>query len=212
MRQLQLGNFKDSLNNLLEAEALSDTIENNAKLSAITLNNLGCYHKRQGKPKKALGYLQRALELERESNQDLTNIAGTHLNMCAIQSELGRHEDALVNAAQALNILSKEYDPSPNAISTLIIAYHNLGVENEFLNQKGEAMDAYKLGLELAAEKLGPNAELTVNLRESFLKTCGPSPALHQSHRFRSAHRPGTVGFSMPRTRTYKPPSTAKHS
>jgi hypothetical protein len=49
-----------------------------------------------------------------------------------------------------LDILKSHKDGSANAATTAAIAYHNLGVENEFLGQTEEALTAYKTGHELA--------------------------------------------------------------
>lgn len=68
-----------------------------SKLAAITYNNLGCYYKkyrrcyaRANKPKVALKYLNSALELEVSNVEDWVSTAGTHLNICAIHSYLGK--------------------------------------------------------------------------------------------------------------------------
>ena len=60
-------------------------------LLGITFNNIGCYYKRDNKPKVALKYLKKSLEIEIFSNHDKISIAGTHLNICAILSYLGKH-------------------------------------------------------------------------------------------------------------------------
>jgi tetratricopeptide (TPR) repeat protein len=56
------------------------------RLVGITLNNLGCYYKRSQLSKVALKYLKKALHIEASTVKDQTNLAGTHLNICAILS------------------------------------------------------------------------------------------------------------------------------
>ena len=97
----------------------------------------------------------------------------------------------MVNAAQALEILQEEEEPTANAVQTLIIAYYNLGVENEYLRLNKEAQDSYRIGLEIAQDKLGPDHELTNNLKQSFLKVAGPTGYLHVG-RHSSTTRPAT--------------------
>ena len=66
------------------------------KLFSLTLNNFGCYYKKQRKPNSALKYLKAALNLER-ADKGITKVelAGTYLNLCAIYSGLNRHSDAV---------------------------------------------------------------------------------------------------------------------
>ena len=85
----------------------------------------------------------------------------------------------MVNAAQALEILQDEEEPTTNAVQTLIIAYYNLGVENEYLRLNKEAQDSYRIGLEIAQDKLGADHELTTSLKQSFLKVSGPTGYLY---------------------------------
>ena len=61
------------------------------KLLAITLNNIGCYYRRIDKPNVALKYLKKALEVEVFSLDDKASVAGTHLNICAIFSQLKKY-------------------------------------------------------------------------------------------------------------------------
>jgi tetratricopeptide (TPR) repeat protein len=79
---------------LKKAETLS---ENNPRCQAITYNNLACYYKRQKKTRSALIYLEKALELENDMD-DPSYKADTHLNTCAVLSEMGRHDLALNHA------------------------------------------------------------------------------------------------------------------
>lgn len=100
----ELEQYKESLELLKKAEKLiSDELKNAPKdqrvnqLAGITFNNIGCYYKkyrngrlRTNKPKVALNYLRNALELEVYNVEDWISTAGTHLNMCAIYSFLGK--------------------------------------------------------------------------------------------------------------------------
>ena len=98
---------------------------------AVTFNNLACYYRRQGKLHSALNYLQKALRIEVEAFflfggrpkiistylkfsdfcplqarlEHVDNPADTHLNMCAVLSQLGRHAGALEHAQSALILL-----------------------------------------------------------------------------------------------------------
>mmetsp|Transcript_32424 Transcript_32424/g.71638 ORF Transcript_32424/g.71638 Transcript_32424/m.71638 type:complete len:756 (-) Transcript_32424:233-2500(-) len=91
---------------------------------AITYNNLGVYYKRKGKPQAALQFLRQAAELEGVVAPDsagapsetgsfqsgsastaVENPAGTLLNLCATLSSMGRHDEALAHAQEAVDLI-----------------------------------------------------------------------------------------------------------
>ena len=80
-------NFQMAMELIKKAEALSEPYE---FLRAVTYNNLACYYRRQNKLRTALKYLEKALQLNTAS-ADAVNRASTHLNLCAVLSQLGRH-------------------------------------------------------------------------------------------------------------------------
>ena len=71
------------------------------QLLSVTYNNCACLFKRQNDLSTALGYAERALLLERQ-DPSAPNPASTHLNLCAILSEMGRHTSAHEQALYAL--------------------------------------------------------------------------------------------------------------
>lgn len=162
---------QQALSLLLKAEAQVQGLppsQTQAKLRSITLNNLGCFYKRASQPLQALEYLQAALDLA--AGSDRTNLAGTHLNICAIKSQLGNHQQALQHALEALRLLgSCLQTPSPNQVTTLVIAHHNAGVELEYLRQGEQAAETYRQGLDLANKHLGIAHPLAASLQRSYL-------------------------------------------
>ena len=78
---------------------------------AITLNNLACYHRRRGHLKVALAHLSKAVDIE--AHCDAHKPADTHLNLCAVQSELGNHHEAMHHAKVALRLLRDELGMAP---------------------------------------------------------------------------------------------------
>ncbi len=117
----------------------------------MTFNNMACYYRRIGKMRTALNFLQRALTIESRLQRPETQ-ADTHLNICAVLSQLNKHELALNHAMSAVILLQemmlrRKLDPSsvnedeleeiaqmkdsPNKdkVAVLAIAYHNMGVE-----------------------------------------------------------------------------------
>jgi hypothetical protein len=167
MHNLRAENYQGALSLLTRAADLLSTADVPVRLQAITFNNLGCFYKRTGRLSLALQYLQKALVLEATSASDRTNLAGTHLNVCAIQSTLGCHDVAITHAYAALELL-KNAEETANAAETLAIAYHNAGVEEEHLKNYEKAAEMYGRGWKVACRQLGPNHSLTASLKTSY--------------------------------------------
>eukprot|EP00330_Aristerostoma_sp_ATCC50986_P004758 CAMPEP_0114580832 /NCGR_PEP_ID=MMETSP0125-20121206/5025_1 /TAXON_ID=485358 ORGANISM="Aristerostoma sp., Strain ATCC 50986" /NCGR_SAMPLE_ID=MMETSP0125 /ASSEMBLY_ACC=CAM_ASM_000245 /LENGTH=71 /DNA_ID=CAMNT_0001772603 /DNA_START=538 /DNA_END=753 /DNA_ORIENTATION=- len=55
-------------------------------------------------------------------------------------------------------------------VAVLAIAYHNLGVEYEYLKQYEQAVNTYKKAVQFAANNLGEEHQVVANL-ENVLKT-----------------------------------------
>ena len=145
---------------------------------AVTFNNLACFCRQQGRLHASLTYLQRALAIEQRLTH-VDNPADTHLNLCAVLSQLGRHDEALQHSQAALQLLQDELfggpggaaaaAQKPDRIAVLAIAYHNLGVEHEFLLQFTASLKAYTKGVEIASVYLGADHGITATLRSSQL-------------------------------------------
>ncbi len=83
------------------------------------------------------------------------SLADTHLNMCAVLSQLNKHKEALQHVLISITLLQDEFlnlgsqekssddkkeDENQKGniedrVSVLAIAYHNLGVELEYLKR-----------------------------------------------------------------------------
>ena len=139
------------------------------KLRAVTCYNFGCFYKRRGKLHAALQYLAKALKIELTS-EEVDNPAGTHLNLCATLSQLGRHGPALEHAQCALELLEamalqKERKGSGSGQdnskaanddgSILAIAWHNIAVEQEHLGMVDPALHSYEQALAVAEKEWG---------------------------------------------------------
>lgn len=129
----------------------------------MTFNNMACYYRRVGKLRTALKFLEQALNIEGRLNKIDTQ-ADTHLNICAVLSQLNKHELALNHAMSAVILLqedlliktmsggdeqekeeeSKKNKTNKDRKSVLAIAYHNMGVEQEFLRSYHAAILSYK--------------------------------------------------------------------
>lgn len=173
MEFMNKGNFAESAKLLLKANQILTNLTPTysvIKLKAVTLNNLGCVYKRGEDNTKALHYLAQALEYEKKLPEEYTNIAGTHLNLCAIKSHLSDHNSALDHALAAVNIIQRNYTGKHEFITTLVAAYHNAGIEYQYLNRKIEANNFFRQGLDMAVKHLGRNHTLTRNIESMMPK------------------------------------------
>lgn len=166
---------------------------------AATYNNYACFYRRKGKLHSALQYLQKvrmfylyscnlrlsnnsfqALNIESKL-QNVPNPADTHINACAVLSQLGRHQQALGHAQSALILLQEELlpssdrtpleerpPPSADRIAVLAIAYHNTGVEQEFLKNYDQCILSYRKGVEVSERYLGAAHAITGTLKSSL--------------------------------------------
>jgi len=185
MRLLNADKFEMTMELLKKAEVLC---ERDRKGQATTFNNLAVYYRRQGKVHAAMAYIQKALDLEVEMK--LPTAADTHLNMCAVLSQVGRHVTAIGHAQEALILLQSELyqrkregakDPSVKTderVAVLAIAYYNIGVEQEHMKKYLQARRSYEKGLKIAIKHLGPNHGIVATLRQSVAHTSSISNSL----------------------------------
>lgn len=100
---------------LRKAETLTDEGD---KYRAVTYNNFACIFRRTKKLRSALSYLEKALEIEYnylhysadsvDNCLQVLNPTDIHLNICAILSQMGKHELALQHAMKALILIQDE--------------------------------------------------------------------------------------------------------
>merc|ERR1719262_2150323 len=141
MKHLKDGNTEISCKFFEKAEALTDPAnlhmnsDSRLVLRAVTYNNMGCFYKSMSKLHTALQYLRKAQKIEERSMGKCQNPAGTHLNLCALLSQMGKHQEALKHAQLALQILGKVQEanapaePGSNSESLICVAYFNKGAE-----------------------------------------------------------------------------------
>ena len=178
----------------------------------MTYNNIACYFRRKGKLRTALSYLEKAQRIEMRA-KSVSNPAGTRLNLCAVLSQLDRHQEALEHARAAVILLEEEIeqlrdqaggDDAPevsNKMAVLAICYHNLGVENEYLRHIPASLDAYQRGVAIARSYLGADNDIT----KTLVKSCKAAKEhLETAHKrrpesaARGASGPGASGASGP--------------
>lgn len=116
-------------------------------------NNIACACRKINKLHTAKKYLEKALELTKNDFEDNINKSTTFLNMCAVLSNLNRHAQATRYAKQAIQYAQEELvnakldenqESMSHKVAVLGIAYNNMGVEEEFLGNKKEALNWYR--------------------------------------------------------------------
>lgn len=186
MESMRKGELKAAFEQFKYAEAIM--IANNAEaandsLLAVTYNNLGCFFKKTGKMHAALSYLRRALKSEVALDTDDVTVAGTHLNICSVLSKLGKHDKANQHALMALELISSKLNEQPDTVTqddymVLAMAYHNVAVEREYLQDWDHAAMAYKQGYQVAKRILGEDHPLAETLNVNCEKACATAAKL----------------------------------
>lgn len=221
--------FDQCLALLRKAEAITAPGNFSAKAAAplqvLTLNNLGCCYRKLGKPRAALRYLQEAARIggaigegadrpSKEATTVVVNLSVTHLNLCAIQSQLGRHELALEHAQAAIfhaqdELVRLEEDDGARGrrlddgvreekLVSLAVAYHNLAVELEFNGRGDASLQWFRKALELASRYRERNAALCASFQR----------ALDDAKRKHGSSRPKSASSSRPGARPLHPRSS----
>eukprot|EP00948_MAST-09A_sp_MAST-9A-sp1_P003010 g3010.t1 len=150
-------------------------------LRALTLSNLGCLFKEKGELRISLKHLTAALKIELK-NPYCDNPARSHLNLCAVLSQLGQHRRALRHGLCALELIDfdtrKEQDDnngdegkndneeSGNA-SLKAITHYNIAVECEHCNDVNKAMQHYNEAYTCAKAAMGKDHPMTKGFQRS---------------------------------------------
>lgn len=181
MQLLGKGDQSTSLGLLRRAESLASKSE----MQVEVWKCFACYYGGAGKHFRALTYLDKASEVERKL-QAVQGAAKTHLNYCAILSQLGRHDKALSHALRAVMMMQDDMlsgalrgeEKVEANVEELAVAYYNLAVEFEHqkevnLTQYLEAMKWYKKAKQFAEENLPETNQCRANIgkRETLQET-----------------------------------------
>jgi tetratricopeptide (TPR) repeat protein len=170
MKHLKDGSTETSCKFFEKAEALTDPAnlhmnpESRLVLRAVTYNNMGCFYKSMSKLHTALQYLRKAQKIEERSMGKCQNPAGTHLNLCALLSQMGKHQEALHHAQLALNMIEAQgpqQGGESNGESMICVAYFNIGAEYEHMKKTSEALWAYDRAYQSCLNELGEEHPLS---------------------------------------------------
>jgi len=157
----KLGKLRTALKYAQRALKIEGRLGNNVEYypadtylnACAILSQLGDHH-------SALDHAQSALiSLQDELFKGIEKSNG---NECVINGISATHDDdtSSNNQQQLLVKLDR--------IAVLAIAYHNLGVEQEFLKKYNFCLGSYRKGLEIAQQYLGQTNPTTQTLRKAF--------------------------------------------
>ncbi|KAF1317910.1 hypothetical protein FI667_g14365, partial [Globisporangium splendens] len=160
------GNLHKSLTYLTEAikiETKLDSVANKAdthlNLSAV-LSQLGKHQSALGHAQSALILLHEELQLSRNNNNQSPpkHNSSQSNNYHNFQSGGSRTE-------------AGDLGPSKlDRIAVLGTAYHNVGVEHEFLKCYDQSLQSYKKGVEITSQFLGDGHGIVITLQNSLVK------------------------------------------
>lgn len=113
-----------------------------------------------------------AIDIGGEHNRgtELNNVSLTHLNVCAVLGELGRHEAALQHAQCAVQLMrvqgiGRGDRMRAGGLDTYAIACHNLASEHEHLGQMNAAAAVYAEAVTAAEQCWGSSHSKTLTMR-----------------------------------------------
>lgn len=153
MQYLAQAQFDQCLAMLRKAEAITapGNFRKCQSLQILTFNNIGCCYRKLGKLKSALKYLKEAAQLG-ATCAHVKNLSITHLNLCAIQSQLGRHDLALEHAQAAIFHTQEELVSMEAAAANS--SHRDDDDDNERTDDGGAAMNSDVLDAKSREEKI----------------------------------------------------------
>lgn len=138
-------------------------------------NSLALSYRRQGDVRTAKHHITKALQVAETCPAAQMDRAAAHLNMCVLQSTLGQHKEALGAGLKAVQYAQEDLvevslgDKASRGekVSVLAVAYHNVGVEQEHLKRRKEAVEWYSRAVKLL-ESHGTSESLLVQVQRSL--------------------------------------------
>ena len=118
MSSLKNLNLCECFNHLQRANQMLDLLWNSEPfnktekfftVASITHNNFGCYYQKRNLTKNALACFQKSINYNKHIRGDEMNLSSTHLNICALFSQLGSHKLAQKHGKMALRLLPAAY-------------------------------------------------------------------------------------------------------
>lgn len=115
----------------------------------------------------ALFYLRAVQGLEQRNGYSDVDAGSTLSNICAVFSEMGRHEEALREITMGIGKLENANKVNPTRLNAvnLIVGYHNYAIECEYLGKFEKGLKMIEKGLaEAKKEQLAEDLEIIERL------------------------------------------------
>lgn len=132
----------------------------------LTYSSLASVHRELGNFDTALNYLRKTTTLC-EVCEEAEDAVATHLNVCTLFSQLGKHKRALDYAVKAVFTCQEKFpreNLSAKELTLLATAFYNMGIEEEFLNNTGAAKEWLKKAYELLENNSDVDPEIKIQL------------------------------------------------
>lgn len=139
------------------------------KLKSLLYSNFSVLYKETGRIKEAVLVLHKLIEIEKKINGSKANTVNAYLNLSSIYSQSGDHEMGLKFGLTGLILIQKDFPLPDSLVQNLVIAYHNVGVEYEYLNRINDAIECYSKGFDMAKSRLGLMNPLTLSIKQSLM-------------------------------------------
>lgn len=112
--------------------------------------------------------------------------------------------NSIIIYLNSLGASSNTAPPKADRIAVLAIAYHNIGVENEFLKRFEQSVLSYRKGVEVAERYLGSKHAIAITLKNSLAaaKKIATSTQNKSGRGGKSAGVPGTAASNKSGKRT----------
>ncbi len=72
------------------------------------MNNMACIYKTRGELRVAMSFLEEAIRLKKQSNDEDLDISDLFLNICAVFSKMNKHHDALEASVNATFLIIEQ--------------------------------------------------------------------------------------------------------
>ena len=149
----------------------------NFELLALSLNNLGCLLKKEGRYADALSSLREGLKLAKMHSEAREFLGLSFLNLSAVYSQLSCFKKSKRFASKAIKVLSCDMtsDLKPEVLkekaSLLAISFYNVGAAYEFLKKHQECLDSYKRAIQILEANFSPDYPLTLQFKSNLAAT-----------------------------------------
>jgi tetratricopeptide (TPR) repeat protein len=174
---LQKNDFIQAKKFLLKAEA---SVFENEPLQLAIYKTMAHYLRAVNQLRASMDFLKKAKRLVmRNPMKYQVDQIEILLNLCSIASQIGKHQNAYQYAQQALVVIQENWlfvahkdekgSDSKERSVFLAVAYHNLAVEEEFLQEHTKSFESFRKAVAIAETELGPTHPMTKSMNVSLL-------------------------------------------